>query len=222
MGVTAALYATLTIILAPISYGQFQVRVSESLTLLPLLFPETVVGLTVGCLVANFFGNGILDIVFGTLATLVSSLLVALFSKIIKPLWLKIGLSALCVSVINAIVVPFTYLAVTDLKTLYFINAAWIFLGEAVSSGILGTLVFVTMRKLTLKSPLRNESAERFDKSKPADRPDQIDGGERLDQNEPTDRNERFCVDDKTPNNDDKEIFAKRDGERNGNNNQID
>lgn len=151
MGITAGLYATLTVLLAPISYGQFQVRVSECLTLLPLVFPETVIGLTVGCLIANFFGNGILDVIFGTLATLVSSLLILLIGKFIKNKGLKIFLSALCVSVINAVVIPFTYLALTELKTLYFINAGWIFLGEAVSSGILGTLVVLSVMKITAK-----------------------------------------------------------------------
>ena len=151
MGITAGLYATLTVLLAPISYGQFQVRVSECLTLLPLVFPETVVGLTVGCLIANFFGNGILDVIFGTLATLVSSLLILLIGKFIKNKGLKIFLSALCVSVINAVVIPFTYLALTELKTLYFINAGWIFLGEAVSSGVLGTLVVLSVMKITAK-----------------------------------------------------------------------
>lgn len=151
MGITAGLYATLTVLLAPISYGQFQVRVSECLTLLPLVFPETVVGLTVGCLIANFFGNGILDVVFGTLATLVSSLLILLIGKFIKNKGLKIFLSALCVSVINAVVIPFTYLALTELKTLYFINAGWIFLGESVSSGVLGTLVVLSVMKITAK-----------------------------------------------------------------------
>ena len=47
--VIAALYAALTIALAPISYGPLQFRVSEALTALPFLMPGSVLGITVGC-----------------------------------------------------------------------------------------------------------------------------------------------------------------------------
>ncbi|MEG0662627.1 MAG: QueT transporter family protein, partial [Anaerovoracaceae bacterium] len=49
----AAIYAVLTIILAPISYGPLQLRVSEALTILPALTPAGVPGLFIGCLVSN-------------------------------------------------------------------------------------------------------------------------------------------------------------------------
>ena len=72
----AALYAALTVALAPISYGPVQFRVSEALTLLPWYLPEAVPGLFVGCVVANFFGGyGVVDMVFGSLATLIGALL---------------------------------------------------------------------------------------------------------------------------------------------------
>ena len=73
--VIAALYAALTLLLAPISYGNLQCRVSEALTILPVLFPEAIPGLTVGCLLANLLGPyGIFDVVFGTLATLIATI----------------------------------------------------------------------------------------------------------------------------------------------------
>ena len=53
----AAAYAALTLLLAPISYGSVQFRISEALTLLPFYFPEAVPGLTIGCVFANFFGG---------------------------------------------------------------------------------------------------------------------------------------------------------------------
>ena len=53
----AALYAALTLLLMPISYGNLQCRVSEALTILPVLLPEAVPGLTVGCLIANLIGS---------------------------------------------------------------------------------------------------------------------------------------------------------------------
>ncbi len=52
----AAVYATLTILLAPISYGMVQVRVAEMLMVLPYFMPAAVPGLFAGCLIANIFG----------------------------------------------------------------------------------------------------------------------------------------------------------------------
>jgi len=71
VAVIGALYAALTVALAPIAYGPVQFRVSEVLCILPFFFPYTMWGLFVGCALANLFGGyGILDIVFGSLATL--------------------------------------------------------------------------------------------------------------------------------------------------------
>ena len=36
----AAIYVVITIVLQPISYGAFQFRLAEALTVLPILFPE--------------------------------------------------------------------------------------------------------------------------------------------------------------------------------------
>ncbi|MDD2212131.1 MAG: QueT transporter family protein [Clostridia bacterium] len=70
----AALYAAITIVFAPLSYGVIQVRISEALTVLPFIFPESVLGLFVGCLLANIYGGlGFIDIVFGSLATLLAA-----------------------------------------------------------------------------------------------------------------------------------------------------
>lgn len=49
---------------------------SEALTLLPFFLPEAVPGLLAGCVFANFFGGyGMIDIVFGSLATLIAAVL---------------------------------------------------------------------------------------------------------------------------------------------------
>lgn len=72
--VIAAIYAVLTIVLAPISYGAVQVRISEALTVLPFFTPAAVPGLFVGCIAANLLSPyGLPDLIFGSLATLIGA-----------------------------------------------------------------------------------------------------------------------------------------------------
>ena len=72
-----AVYAALTIALAPISYGPVQFRVSEVLCILPYFVPYSAWGLYAGCILANLFTGNIFDILFGSLATLFAGLLTA-------------------------------------------------------------------------------------------------------------------------------------------------
>jgi uncharacterized membrane protein len=73
-GLIAAVYAVLALALAPISFGVYQVRVSEALTVLPFLAPAAIPGLFFGAMIANVFGGvGWMDIVFGSLLTLVAA-----------------------------------------------------------------------------------------------------------------------------------------------------
>ena len=78
-------YYVATVAIPAISYGVLQFRIGEALTLLPLVFPESVIGLTIGCLLANIFSPfGWADIVFGSLATLIAGLLTAIIGKKLK------------------------------------------------------------------------------------------------------------------------------------------
>ncbi len=80
----AALYISITYALAPISYGPLQFRLSEALTVLPILYPEAIYGLFVGTLIANIFGGlGVWDIFGGSLATLIAAWLTYRFGSTI-------------------------------------------------------------------------------------------------------------------------------------------
>ena len=46
----AAIYVVLTIVFAPISFGEIQVRIAEMLTILPIFTPAAIPGLFIGCL----------------------------------------------------------------------------------------------------------------------------------------------------------------------------
>ena len=72
--VVAALYVVLCLVLQPFSYGAVQVRVAEAFCLLPVFGTEYIIGVTLGCFLANLLGSTVIDVIFGTLATLLACL----------------------------------------------------------------------------------------------------------------------------------------------------
>ena len=75
-GLTAALYYILTVLAAPLSYGQIQCRISEILLFLCLHNNFAVWGYTVGCILANLSSPlGVLDVAVGGLSSFVSALI---------------------------------------------------------------------------------------------------------------------------------------------------
>lgn len=70
----ASLYVVLTYVLAPVSYGPLQFRISEALTVLPILYSEAIPGLFIGTMIANMLGGlGPWDIFGGSTVTLVAA-----------------------------------------------------------------------------------------------------------------------------------------------------
>jgi uncharacterized membrane protein len=79
-------YAAVTIALAPISFGPFQVRIAEALTVLPFFTPAAVPGLFAGCLVSNLIMSPYpVDFIVGSLATLLAASISYAFRR---KLWL--------------------------------------------------------------------------------------------------------------------------------------
>jgi len=135
----AAIYAALTIALAPVSYGPVQFRVAEAMTTLPWLYPEAAPGLFVGCLIANLFGGqGIWDVVFGSLATL----LAAYLSGKARSPWL----APLPPVVINALVVGAILSFALGLP--FWLVAAQVGLGQAGACYGLGLPLLYALMKL--------------------------------------------------------------------------
>lgn len=138
-GLIGALYAVLTIAFAPISYGQIQVRISEALTILPFFTPAAIPGLFVGCLIANIYGGlGPVDIIFGSLATLIAALMTYFIRKYkyIAPLPAVI---------INGIVVGIILNVVYDLPLIP--SMLWVALGEAIACYGLGLPLLLSLQK---------------------------------------------------------------------------
>lgn len=144
----AALYAALCLVLQPFSYGAVQVRVAEMLTLLPVFGADYIVGVTLGCFLANLLGLSmgttfVADLAFGTLATLLACLCTYRLRRIrIKGLALPASLPPV---VFNAVIVG-AEIAIffTDggfAWPVFFVNMLTVGLGEIISCCILGVLL---------------------------------------------------------------------------------
>lgn len=93
----AAIYTVVSLVLAPFSFGNIQVRIAEALTILPILYKPSIYGVTLGCFLTNLLGamlgvnpTGLIDAVVGTLATfLAAECTWALKDKKVKgiPVW---------------------------------------------------------------------------------------------------------------------------------------
>jgi uncharacterized membrane protein len=148
IAIISAIYSTLTLILMPISFGPIQFRISEALTILPLIFPEAVIGLTIGCLISNMFGYGVIDIVFGTLATAISALLTYFIGKKIKNVNLKFIIGAIPPVIINAIIVPIIFILTGNTAEVYIINFLTVLLGQVISVYAIGFNLYLATNKI--------------------------------------------------------------------------
>ncbi|NOW07706.1 QueT transporter family protein [Clostridium beijerinckii] len=104
--IIAALYAVITLVLAPISYGPIQFRVSEIMVLLAFFDPFYIVGLTLGCFIANILGpNGLADIIFGTLATFISVYAVSITERFVKNKKTSLIIASLWPTIFNGVII---------------------------------------------------------------------------------------------------------------------
>lgn len=134
----AAIYVVLNIIFASISYGPVQVRIAEALTVLPFIDPSAIIGLFLGCILANILGPvGMVDIVGGSFCTLVAAYLT---SKMKNP-----KLAPLPPVLVNAFGVSIYLHLLFDLP--YWITVLYIGIGEVIACYILGYPLLILLIK---------------------------------------------------------------------------
>lgn len=142
--VIAALYVVLTMLVNALGLANYaiQVRFSEALTILPVFTPAAIPGLFLGCIISNTMtGCMLLDIIFGSLATLIGAFGTYLLRD--KNKWL----APLPPIIANTIIVPFVLAYVYHLEggIPYFMLTVGI--GEVISCGILGMLLRTVLQK---------------------------------------------------------------------------
>lgn len=150
----AALYVVLTILANALglSNNPIQIRFSEALTILPFFTPAAIPGLFVGCILANFFTHAhYLDIIFGSIATLIGALGTYYFCGRANPQnqkgFLKVLIAPLPPIIANTIIVPLilAYVYMFEGGIPFFMLTVGI--GEIISCGILGIILLKTFQK---------------------------------------------------------------------------
>ena len=140
--IIAALYIVLTFIANAMGLANYaiQVRFSESLTILPYFTVSAIPGLFIGCLLSNLLtGCALPDIIFGSLATLIGSLVTYALRRYkwaapIGPI------------VSNGIIIPFVLLYAYGIQPLWF-SFVTVTLGEIISCGVLGMILLFSLQK---------------------------------------------------------------------------
>lgn len=138
VAMVAAIYVVLNIIFAPISYGPIQARIAEALVVLPFIDPSAIMGLFLGCILANIYGGlGMVDIVGGSLCTLIAAYLTY---KLKSP-----KLAPLPPVLINAFGVSIYLHLLFDLP--YWITVLYIGVGEFIACYVLGYPLLILLIK---------------------------------------------------------------------------
>lgn len=138
LAIITALYVTLTIVLSFMSYGNIQFRIAEILILLCFFRKDYSIALILGCAIANFFSPlGIVDVIFGTLATAISVLFVMKSKNLV--------VASIFPVIFNGIIIGLELYYVLSLPLL--LSMASVAIGEAVVVMVLGNLIFFKLKK---------------------------------------------------------------------------
>ena len=137
----AAIYVVLTLLLRPISYGPIQFRVSEALCVLPYFTPAAIPGVFIGCLISNLLGGAVvMDIVFGSLATLIG----AIGSWLLRRNRWLVSLPPI---LSNTLIIPWVLKFAYGSEDLVWYMMITIGIGEILAIGVLGQLLISVLAK---------------------------------------------------------------------------
>ena len=139
----AALYVILTLLANALGLSSYviQVRFSEALTILPFFTSAAIPGLFVGCILSNFLTGGLLlDVIFGSLATLLGAL--GTYTLRRHP-----RLAPLPPIISNVLIVPWVLAYVYHFEGSIPYFMLTVGLGEVISCGVLGTILLHVLQK---------------------------------------------------------------------------
>ena len=140
-GILAALYVALTYAVLPLASGAIQMRVSEALCILPIYSSYAIPGVTLGCFLANLLsGCAPMDVVFGTLATLLGAVGTRLLRRFkilpfVPPVFF------------NALIIPFVLRYAYQVEDAHMFLVMTVGVGEVLAVGLFGGLLKMFLDK---------------------------------------------------------------------------
>lgn len=148
----ATIYVAVSLVLNVFSFGPVQIRIAEVLVIAAIISIDGIYGVTLGCLFTNIIGNtmgfsplGMVDVVGGTLLTLISAIM-AYYFRNYRFGKRKIPLLSLMMPVIfNMLGLPliFAYILHDGFYINYYLTeVVFIFVGQFISCVIIGSLVY--------------------------------------------------------------------------------
>lgn len=144
IAVVSALYVVLTFVIPVPQYGAIQFRLSEGLNHLAVFNKKYIVALTIGVFIVNMFSPlGIVDMIFGTLNTLLMTTMSYLATRHIKNVWFKLGLSTIINTSMMWIIALELHLF---MAAPFWITYGWVAAGEFVSL-LLGAIIIYALSK---------------------------------------------------------------------------
>lgn len=137
----AAIYIVLTLMLIPLGYGPVQFRVSEALCILPYFTPAAIPGVFIGCLLSNALGGAvILDVIFGSLASLIGA---------VGSYLLRRWRWAVCIPPIvsNTLIIPWVLRFAYGNDQIIPYMMVTVGIGEVLAIGVLGNLLLLSLER---------------------------------------------------------------------------
>ena len=149
--IIAALYLAVTLLVAPISFGQIQFRIAEIFNHLLAFNPRFMLGVVLGVFISNFLLSSVgpIDLIFGVGHTIITLGLFIMICKFVKNIWIRL--------VINTLLFTFTMFIIAFQLNLvlefpFWETWAFVAAGEFVVLAVGAPIMYALNKRLDFKN----------------------------------------------------------------------
>ena len=149
--IIAALYIAVTMLVAPISFGQVQFRIAELFNHLIVFNPRYMLGVVIGVFISNFLLSSIgpIDLIFGVGHTIITLGILIFICKFVKNIWARL--------IINTFLFTFTMFIIAAqlhivLEFPFWETWAFVAFGEFIVLAISAPIMHALNKRLNFKN----------------------------------------------------------------------
>ncbi|MEG0686803.1 MAG: QueT transporter family protein, partial [Erysipelotrichales bacterium] len=144
MSIVIALYVVVTLLMSSLSFGPIQIRIAEMFNLLVIFDKKYIPAVSLAVLLVNFASPlGPIDVVIGTLETLLALITIYLITRKMKKLNHKL-ITGIIVSSLFMFIIALEIVFITDQQMPFWLIYLQLIVGEAISVSI-GALIIKTI-----------------------------------------------------------------------------